>query len=107
MAKHIGQIQGNYSTGFDLVDGIRANAGSTLKKVVKVGIQIEKGRKLRLNKDSSLIVEIGKTGILEYEDIEIRNIQILSNEEEEALYEKNPNLVFIVPVIVDYVYEDE
>lgn len=107
MAKHIGQIQGNYSTGFDLVDGIRANAGSALKKVVKVGIQIEKGRKLRLNKDSSLIVEIGKTGILEYEDVEIRNIQILRSEEEEALWEKNPNLVFIVPVIVDYVYEDE
>lgn len=107
MAKHIGQIQGNFSTGFDLVDGIRANAGSSLKRVVKVGIQIEKGRKLRLNKDSTLILEVGKTGILEYEDVEIKNMQILRTEEEDALYENKPTLIFIVPAIIDYVYEDE
>lgn len=105
--KYIGQIQGTYSTGFDLVDGIRGNAGSSLKKVVKIGLQTEKGRKVRFNKDSSLIFEIGKTGILEFEDVEIKNIQILRTPEEDLLYEKKPTLVFVVPAVLNYVYEDE
>lgn len=105
--KYIGQIQGTYSTGFDLVDGIRGNAGSSLKKVVKIGLQTEKGRHVRFNKDSSLIFEIGKTGILELEDVEIKNMQILRTPEEDLLYEEKPTLVFKVPVILDYIYEDE
>lgn len=105
MARHIGQIQGTFTTSHNLVDSIRANAGTSLERIVKIGIQLERGRKILINK--KLTFEIGKTEILEFEDVEITHLQILKTEAETEEVNKNPSLTIIVPIVVDYVYEDE
>lgn len=103
MAKHIGQIQGNYSTGYDLMNSIITNAKRKVAKVVKIGIQLEKARKILINQ--TLEFEMGKTGILEFEDVNIQHLHLLKTDEEKE--ENDSDTVILVPIIIDYVYEDE
>ena len=51
MARYIGQIQGAYSTGYDLISTIISNAGHTVKRIVKIGIQLEYGREIMINRE--------------------------------------------------------
>lgn len=106
MAYHIGQLKGQYTTSHNLVDSIRASAfGYPVSKIVKIGIQGAPGRQVKINK--TLTFELGKTGILEFEDVEITHLQILKTEKETEDVNKNPGLTIIVPLTVDYVYDDE
>ena len=99
MSKYIGQIQGVYSTGYDLINAIMSNAGNHVERVTKVGIQLEYGREIMINRE--IKVEMGKSGQIEYEDVDIQHLQILKRAEE------SPTDYISVPIIVDYVYEDE
>lgn len=99
MSRYIGQIQGTFSTGYDLINTIKTNAGHHVERVVKVGIQLEYGREIMINREVK--VEIGKSGQIEYEDVDIQHLQILRRVEE------NLTDYISVPIIVDYVYEDE
>lgn len=105
MARYIGQIQGTHLTNSELMYHIRANANTAVARVIKIGIQLEKARKVMLNKN--LEFEIGKTGMLEFDDVEITSIQLLKTEAELEESKKNNKLVIRVPVIIDYIYEDE
>ena len=99
MSKYIGQIQGAYSTGYDLINAIMSNAGNHVERVTKVGIQLEYGREIMINRE--IKVEMGKSGQIEFEDVDIQHLQILKRAEE------SPTDYISVPIIVDYVYEDE
>ena len=102
MAKRFGQIQGAYTLGYDLINAIKSNANPSLvSKITDIGIQLEEGRKIRINQ--KLDFEIGKTEILQFEDVDIQHLQILRKEEE---LDKDENEVILVPIILDYIYED-
>lgn len=98
MALHIGQIQGIKLTNSEL---------KPKGKVVKIGIQLEKTREVLLNK--KLKFEIGKTEILEFDDVEITSIQLLKTQAELDEDKENgtTGIARRVPVIIDYVYDDE
>lgn len=99
MARYIGQVQGSYSTGYDLINAIISNAKRPVQRVVKIGIQLEYGREVLINRDFR--VQMGKSGQIEYEDVDIRHLQVLRRNTESATD------YISIPVIVDYVYEDE
>ena len=99
MARYIGQIQGAYSTGYDLISTIISNAGHTVKRIVKIGIQLEYGREIMINRE--IKVQMGKSEQIEYEDVDIQHLQILKRDTEAA------TAYVSVPIIIDYVYEDE
>lgn len=106
MAYHIGQLKDQYTTSHNLIDSIRAaHSDYPFFRIVKIGIQGAPGRQIRINRN--LTFEIGKTGILEFEDVSITHLQILKTDKETEEVNKNPSLTIIVPLIVDYVYEDE
>ena len=103
MARRFGQVQGAYTLGYDLINAIKGNANQSLvSKVTDIGIKLEEGRKIRINQ--KLDFEIGKTGILQFEDVDIQHLQILRKEEE---LDKDEDEVILVPVILDYIYEDK
>lgn len=92
MARYIGQIQGEYNPNFDLMVEMH---GKRIEKVVKIGVQLANDYLLKIN---GKFFEMGKTGILEYEDVEITELSIR--------HKDNQNLAKI-PVIIDYVCEVE
>ncbi len=92
MARYIGQIQGEYNPNFDLMVEMH---DKRIEKVVKVGVQLANDYLLKIN---GKFFEMGKTGILEYEDVEITELSIR--------HKDNQNLAKI-PVIIDYVCEVE
>lgn len=92
MARYIGQIQGEYNPNFDLMVEMH---NKRIEKVVKVGVQLANDYLLKIN---GKFFEMGKTGILEYEDVEITELSIR--------HKDNQNLAKI-PVIIDYVCEVE
>ena len=89
MAKYIGQVQGNYSSQDDLIQVIRKQLNSnTDLKIIKIGVQMDEGEKISINHKE---FEIGKTEILEFEDVEITHLQVLKKQN----------------VIIDYVCSNE
>lgn len=103
MAKCIGQIQGNFNKKMNIFNEI-----SSLGKgyISKIGIQAEANTRISLTNieefkegefisivNSSSEFEIGKTEILELDDVKIIGIKILSDKS--------------IPIIMDYIYEIE
>lgn len=104
MAKHFGQIQGKYSTGYNLMNTIKAKANPRkVAYISSLGIQLEEGRQIRLNQKTDF--EIGKTGILQFEDVDIQHLQILRTDKEKE-EDKNNEKTILVPIILDYIYDD-
>lgn len=96
MAQYVGQIQGKYSSRDNLIAIIKEKAApSEVVKITKIGIQADEGELISIN---HIDFEIGKTEILEFEDVDIKHLQILSI--------KNGNVNIPIPIIIDYIYED-
>ena len=91
MARYSGQISGKFSQNYELMNTI----GATADRLVKVGIQLAPDYAIKINGD---LFEMGKTGILELENVEITSLQ---------LKHKGQGITGAIPVIIDYVYEKD
>lgn len=89
MARYSGQISGKFNQNFELMNTI----GGGADRLVKVGIQLARDYDVKINGN---LFEMGKTGILELEDVEITSLQ---------LKHKGQGFTGEIPVIIDYVYE--
>ena len=94
MAQYIGQFQNDkVNINENLVNKI-----SVLKnaKVKKLGLQLAEGRGVKIN---NLEFRIGKTGMLEFDDLdmEINNLSLLNKEDENIL---------VIPCIIDFILDD-
>lgn len=90
MAKYIGQISGTFYQNYDLLSNINPKAD----RVIKIGIQLANDYYAIINNE---IYEMGKTGILEFDNVEITKLTLRHK------YDKNKTKV--IPVIVDYICE--
>lgn len=90
MAKHIGQVAGVFSPYYELKNSL----GSKAKKITKVGIQLPIGDFVRID---DIEFEIGKNGILEFEDVEIKSIKARRR----VASDRTPMFV-----IMDCIYDD-
>lgn len=103
MAKYIGQVQGKFNREANIFNEI---SSSNKGYISKIGIQVEKATRISLTNieefkegefvsvtNSSSEFEIGKTEILELDNVKIISVKILSDES--------------IPIIMDYIYEIE
>ena len=105
MARKIGQVQGEYLQTRNLFATIRADYPD-LKRIIKLGYQLERDYGIIINNKQRYYM--GKTATLEYEDIileDISNLRIFHIKD----WENNTNVFkeVKVPIIIDFVYEDE
>ena len=77
------QISGTYITGQELIKEIPYHPIS----IKKIGVQLEQGESIVLNNQNFIM---GKTGRLEFNDVNITSIKLSSNKEQSSL-----------PVIID------
>lgn len=92
MARYIGQIQGEFNPNYDLLVEMH---DKRVEKVVKVGVQLSNDYLLKINGE---YYEMGKTGILEYEDVEITELSVRHRDSQKLSK---------IPIIVDYICETE
>lgn len=90
MAKHIKQVAGIFTPYTELMNFL----GSKAKYITKIGIQLPSGSYAIID---GVEFEIGKTGILEFEDTKISSVKFRSH---------NPNTRQQMYVIMDCVYDD-
>lgn len=102
MIRKIGQIQGNYYLTRNLYSTMVAKYPD-IKKIIKMGFQLEKEYGIRINRDLELYM--GKTETLEYDNIEleISDIRIFHIKDTEAGVYQNRQ----TPVFIDFIYETE
>lgn len=75
------QIKGPFAAGEELVDRIKDNA-SNFDYIKKIGIQTKVANRCKIN---NIIFEIGKTGILEFNNVEINSLLFMQNEPDTTL----------------------
>lgn len=84
-----GQLIGPFVANTEILYLVKADAKvSAINYLTKVGICCERGHFVKIN---GVDFEIGKTGILEFEDVEITSLKFSQDEEEKA--------------VIDYYYE--
>ena len=98
MAYGTGQVAGIFSPYHELMTNVRAQSNQKALYLAKIGIQMEKANRVFLNDEE---FEIGKTGKLEFDNIEITSIKPANR-----LEGKYEDLVTPVSIILDYVYVD-
>lgn len=90
MNAYVGQLQGKFSTEDRLVDIIFQNCRdgmsaqeyeSSILKIYKIGIYSKPYHQIELN---GKIEKLGKTGILEIRDSEIKDLHFLQEENEDT-----------------------
>lgn len=80
------QIAGPFNANEELIDKIKVEAGYDLTFIKKVGIQIPSfPSSAHLISINGQIFEIGKTNILEFNEVEITSLFFLQNEIEFAI----------------------
>ena len=82
MARYSGQISGKFNQNFELMNTI----GGGADRLVKVGIQLARDYDVKINGN---LFEMGKTGILELEDVEITTIKTEQTFSREGKYENH------------------
>ena len=92
MAKYIGQVAGIFSRSEDIMNTVIKNSHRKAKSIIKIGIQLERGKTIALNERE---FQIGKTGRLEFDNVNITSIKI------------GKNISEFTPIIIDYIYIDE
>ena len=90
MAKHIEQVAGTFTPYTELMNFL----GSEAKHITKIGLQLPGGSYAIIDGKE---FEIGKTGILEFEDVQISSVKFRSH---------NANTRQQMYVIMDCVYDD-
>lgn len=84
-----GQLTGPFVANTEMLYLVKADAKvSAINYLTKVGITAERGSFVRIN---GIEFEIGKTGILEFEDVKITSLKFSKDANERA--------------IIDYYYE--
>ena len=104
MAQYIGQITGNFTVGEIIIDTCIkpiARKNREVARIVKIGIQADSPQTVFLN---GVAFEIGKTGILQFNDINITSI-IFAEHPYKRLVDEQGN--FFTNAIIDYLYEDD
>ena len=97
MAKNIGQYAGEvYPNDEEVITTFIKEASNSpyFKSISKIGIQLAPSKRIFIN---DIEFEIGKTGKLEFDNLNIKAVIKIS-------HEKNNNSQNKIPVIIDYVY---
>lgn len=71
------QITGPFTAFDDIVNYIKKNDDSEILYIKKCGIQSQVSNRIKIN---DCTFEIGKTGILEFSDVEIKTMYFLQDE---------------------------
>lgn len=75
------QIRGPFTAGEELISQIAANYPN-FKYIKQIGIQSEEGHIIRIN---NINFEIGKTNILEFDEVEVVSIRFLQDVKEKTI----------------------
>lgn len=75
------QLQGPFKNGEELVPIIKNN-NTDINSIERVGIQTREGNKCRIN---GVLFNIGKTGLLEFDEVDITSLVFLQNESSSTL----------------------
>lgn len=71
------QIRGPFTAGQDLISYIKTQYGSNFNYIKKIGIQTKVKNEVTIN---NVDFEIGKTGILEFENVQINSLSFKQDE---------------------------
>jgi hypothetical protein len=76
------QIQGPFKKNQDIVSYIKKTINNDFKYIKKIGIQTETKNYVSIN---NKIFEIGKTGILEFDNVQINSLFFMQDEQSTTL----------------------
>lgn len=71
------QIRGPFSAGQDLISYIKTEYKTNFNYIKKIGIQTKVKNKITINNED---FEIGKTGILEFDNVQITSLSFKQDE---------------------------
>lgn len=76
------QIQGPFTKNEDLVPIMKIEFNNSFRHIQRIGIQSKPSNKVNIN---GQIFEIGKTGILEFNEVEIVSLYFIQDELESTI----------------------
>jgi hypothetical protein len=82
MNNKFAQVQGPFSAGQEIVSLIMKDVSDDFTSIVKIGVQSKVGHQFKMN---DCTFEIGKTGILEFNDVDITSLSFLQDEDDSTI----------------------
>lgn len=76
------QITGEFKQNQDVISIIRKKYNQDFLFVKRLGIQAQTGHLCQINNE---VVEIGKTGMIEYNNVQVKNLLFFQDEPEQTI----------------------